>query len=239
MEGWNSMGMIGRIKKNDRDTMTLLASAEARHELEEQLTKDLEKHLKTREAGVQYLQSLLFWNLPSHLICIMIIVYLAVYYVDVVIVQRLLLFQTLGIAMMVIAVRRESCHCCRPKLLFCSSAQRFSPRSDIGFGVAPSPPRSSWKRLPSKPLSSHSTLMSWNLTAISIQRTQKAQAWIIWPEDATTYSAETYPFGVRTFLGKVKLYDFHTVMRWMAGMQLACKGCAPFFFFSCSWFCSL
>jgi hypothetical protein len=45
------------------------------------------------------------------------------------------------------------------------------------------------------------------------------QAWVIWPEDADSYTAETYPFGLRTFFGKVKLYDFDAVMKWLASAQ--------------------
>lgn len=47
--------------------------------------------------------------------------------------------------------------------------------------------------------------------------------WLVWPEDATTYSAETYPLSGKTFFGKVKLYSFDRMLEILAEFALHLK----------------
>jgi len=67
-------------------------------EVKDQMEEDLDEY----ELMIQYLQSLLVWNLPHHLISIMIVFYLVVYYVDL-ITRNVSFFALMGIAGIVYA----------------------------------------------------------------------------------------------------------------------------------------
>jgi hypothetical protein len=124
---------------------------ETRKRFEADLSLQLKAKYRAREAGIQYLQSLLVWNLPVghvvgyalviiffsspraltssicvfhqwHLLSVMILAYLAVYYVELV-AGQFLVFQTVGGLMMMIAVSRvDSIFVCSGSI---SSSQVF------------------------------------------------------------------------------------------------------------------
>lgn len=128
---------------------------EVRTQVQAEVSEALKKELQPLEFPVQYIQSVLVWNLPLHLLFYMLLGILGRYYLDIII-EHTNPWQVMGVCLMLLGVV--------PVI-----RSRFARK-----GVHP-------------PL-------------------------FLWPEDAIEYSAEYDTLSLKTFTGKVKLYNFDELM---------------------------
>jgi len=195
---------------------TGLVQVKARHELSEQILHDLGAELQPREVLVQYIQSVLVWNLKSHLLAIMIIFYLVVSYLDM-FYHSLELFHSIGLSMMAIAVvptLRKTIH----RVIYGREPAKIQDIKALTQESQHLQQQPQWTE--------PSQVDSRMLTIAELKRRKdevmgkKPEAWIVWPEDATDFSAETGPLSLGTLTKKVKLYDMTTLLHMMVDAQL-------------------